>query len=88
MNRSSTKRTTRSRPEPRVDTINMEHVAAFGKDTSFVVFFKLRQANRALLQWRFMGFNGVDEDGDLLENRRIKRTERGGGLSRVSSGGE
>jgi hypothetical protein len=55
----------------------MEHVAAFGKDTSFVVFFEFRQANRAFLKRRFMGFNGVDEDRDLLEHRRIKRREGG-----------
>lgn len=80
MNRSSAKRASGSGAEPSIDAINVKSVATFREDTALVLFFELRQANGALLQWRLMmSLQGVNEDRNLLENRRVERGKGGGG---------
>lgn len=79
MNRSSAKRASGSGAEPSIDAINVKSVATFREDTALVLFFELRQANGALLQWRLMSLQVVNEDRNLLENRRVERGKGGGG---------
>lgn len=80
MNRSSAKRASGSGTEPSIDAVSVKSVATFREDTALVLFFELRQANGALLQWRLMmSLGGVNEDTNLLENRRVERGKGGRG---------